>query len=62
MIKDRNTGDLRDFAFVEYFTLEDANKVLQISRSKDILVLGQCVHITYSKVKRGEMPVVNYNI
>jgi RNA-binding protein 5/10 len=62
MIKDKNTGELRDFAFVEFFTLEDAGKVMQYSKKEDILINGCPIHLTYSKLKRGEVPVVVLNI
>ncbi len=58
MIKDRNTGELRDFAFVEFFSLEDANTVMQRAKQDSLMVLGHQVHVTYSKIKRGEMPLV----
>ena len=59
MIKDKNTGELRDFAFVEFFTLQDAAHVIACTQKDPLVFHGQTVHVTYSKVKRGELPTVS---
>ena len=58
MIRDKNTGELRDFAFIEFFTLKDAGNVISSTRRNPLILKGQVAHVTYSKVKRGEMPHV----
>lgn len=60
MIRDKNTGNLRDFAFIEFFTLKDAGFVMTSTKREPLILKGQTVHVTYSKVKKGEMPHVYF--
>lgn len=59
MIRDKTTGDLRDFAFIEFFTLKDAGHVMSCTKREPLILKGKVAHVTYSKVKKGEMPHVN---
>ena len=52
MIKDKVTGEMRDFAFIEFFTQQDADYVMQATKQESFSVNGQTVHVTYSKIKR----------
>jgi RNA-binding protein 5/10 len=54
MIKDRMTYEKRDFAFVEYFTLEDATKVVELSKKSVIQLKGHSLFVTFSRIKRNE--------
>ena len=54
MIKDKATGEMRDFAFVEFFTQQDADFVMQATKQDGFSINDQNVHVTYSKVKRGD--------
>jgi len=58
MIKDKNTGELRDFAFIEFFTLQDSANVIASTRKEPLLIKGQSVNVSYSKLKKGELPTV----
>jgi len=63
MIRDKTTGELRDFAFIEFFTLKDAGYVMACTKREPLILKGKIAHVTYSKVKKGEMPhVLSSNI
>lgn len=44
----------KDFAFVEFFSLEDANMVLDIAKREKIKIRGVPVFVSFSKFKRPE--------
>ncbi|KRX09287.1 hypothetical protein PPERSA_05956 [Pseudocohnilembus persalinus] len=50
LVKNKTTGAQRDFAFVEFFTVEEAEKVLE-QTERDLRINGQDVHVLYSKSK-----------
>jgi RNA recognition motif-containing protein len=54
MIRDRITGELKDFAFIEFFTLDEANYVMAEIKRNPLKINNQPVNITYSKIKRFE--------
>jgi RNA recognition motif-containing protein len=54
MIRDRISGEVKDFAFIEFFTLDEANCVLAEMKRNPLSIKGQPVNITYSKIKRFE--------
>jgi RNA recognition motif-containing protein len=59
VIKDKSGDSYRDFAFVEFFTVEDSTFVLERSKIDRIKVKGAPVFLSYSKFKRPEQYVVN---
>jgi hypothetical protein len=62
MIRDRITGELKDFAFIEFFTLDDANYVLAEIKRNQLKINNQPVNITYSKIRRFEdLELPKYN-
>jgi RNA-binding protein 5/10 len=54
MIRDRMTGELKDFAFIEFFTLDEANYVLAEIKRNPLRINDESVNITYSKIRRFE--------
>lgn len=55
MIKSKTTGKLRDFAFIEFFTFQDAANVIAETKRNPLFVKGRKVHVTYSKIRHGEI-------
>lgn len=53
-IKDRFTGDFKDFAFVEFVTESEADFVVDLSLKTTIRVSGRPVTVCKSKKKRAE--------
>lgn len=54
LVKNRNTGNMKDFAFVEFFTPEEAERVVKMTQGPDFRVNGQPVTISLSRTKRRE--------
>ena len=54
MIRDRISCELKDFAFIEYFTLDEANYALGEIRKNGLKIRNQTVNVTYSKIRRME--------
>jgi RNA-binding protein 5/10 len=54
MIRDRISGEIKDFAFIEFFTLDEANYVLAEMKRNPLSIKGKPVNITYSKIRRFE--------
>ena len=55
LIRDRfDPESYRNFVFVEYFTVEDAAKVISHAKKESIRILGERVYVTFSKSKRDE--------
>ncbi|CDW85037.1 rna binding motif protein [Stylonychia lemnae] len=44
----------KDFAFVEFFSVEDATMVLEQAKHEKLRIKGQLVYLSYSKFKRHE--------
>jgi RNA recognition motif-containing protein len=57
MVKDRFTGDFKDFAFVEFENEDDADKVIFLSLNEAIRVSGRPVNVVKSKDRRPEITV-----
>ena len=59
MIKDKNgaSGDYKDFAFIEFFTIEDATFVLERAKQDRLKINNQQVSLSYSRFKRPEQYV-----
>ncbi len=54
LIKDKE-GDLyRDFAFIEFHSVEDATFVLERAKQDRVKIRGVPVYLSYSKFKRPE--------
>lgn len=51
MIRNKMTGVLKDFAFVEFFTPEDAALALKEASSTDFKVKGEKISVMYSRNK-----------
>jgi hypothetical protein len=47
MIRDKISGELKDFAFVEYFTLDEAQHAMNL-----IKIRNNPIYVTYSKIRR----------
>jgi RNA recognition motif-containing protein len=56
-IKDRFTGDFKDFAFVEFVTESEADFVVDLSLKTTIRISGRPVTVCKSKKKRAENEV-----
>jgi RNA recognition motif-containing protein len=54
LIKEGPTGKNRDFAFVEFNTMEEAEGIVNISKSQPIIYKGLPLYITFSKFKKGD--------
>ena len=54
LIKDGSTGKNRDFAFVEFNLLEEAESIVNTSKTQPIIYKGLPLYITYSKFKKGD--------
>ncbi len=60
MIRNRHTGALRDFAFIEFFSLEDSAKVMNGIKKEPLMFKGQPVRVTYSKTKGDHSAVWHF--
>ena len=54
LVKDKESGMNKDFAFVEFHTLEDSALVLERAKIEKVRVKGVSVFVSYSKYKRPE--------
>jgi len=55
MVTDKVTGEPKDYAFVEYFTIEEATIALNQIKRNPVKVRGNPVFATFSKIKRQEV-------
>jgi RNA-binding protein 5/10 len=61
MIRDRITAELKDFAFVEYFTVEEAEIAMDAIRRTPIRIRNYPLFVTFSKIRRpDELKVFSY--
>ena len=51
MIKNKMTGQMKDFAFIEFFTPEEAALALKIATGADFKISGEKVSVMYSRNK-----------
>lgn len=51
----------KDFAFVEFFSVEDATQVLEQAKYEKLRIKGSLVYLSYSKFKRHEQYVKEIN-
>jgi len=54
MIRDKITSELKDFAFVEYFTVEEASYAMNQIKKNPIKLKNQIIYCTFSKIRRPE--------
>jgi RNA recognition motif. (a.k.a. RRM, RBD, or RNP domain) len=54
LIKEKSGDSLRDFAFIELYTVEDSAFVLERSRQDRVKIKGQQVFLSYSKFKKTD--------
>ena len=54
LIKDKSGDQYRDFAFVEFYSVEDATFVLERAKQERIKVKGVPVFLSYSRFKKTE--------
>lgn len=54
MIKNRSTGDNKDFAFVEFYTPEETAHAFRIGNEPGFQIRGEHVDVLYSKNRRDE--------
>jgi RNA recognition motif-containing protein len=59
MIKDKLTGEIKDFAFVEFFTLDEAQYAIAQIKKNPVKIRDNHVYVTYSKIRRSEEMRVN---
>jgi len=43
---------MRDFAFIDCSTLEEAQKIVDYSKKYGVKLMGQEIYISYSKLKK----------
>ena len=68
MVKDHiSQNEFRDYAFVEYFTVENASYALEEMKKNPLEIRGDAIYAAYSKIKRDDclwglpMSQVNFN-
>ena len=54
MIKDKLTGEVKDFAFVEFFSIEEAQFVVNQIKKSPVKIRDNPVYVTFSKIRRSE--------
>jgi len=54
MIRDKITAEVKDFAFVEYFTVEEAAFAINQIKKNPIKIKNQIIYCTFSKIRRPE--------
>jgi RNA recognition motif-containing protein len=54
MIRNKVTGGNKDFAFVEFFSPEEAAMALRKANAPDFRVMGQKVTVMYSRTKQDD--------
>jgi RNA recognition motif-containing protein len=57
LIKDKSGDQNRDFAFVEFHSVEDATFALEKAKHDRLKIKGQPVYLSYSKFKKAEQYV-----
>ena len=62
MIRDKLSAELKDFAFVEYFTVEEATYAINQIKKNPIKIKNQIIYCTFSKIRRPEDSKVIKNL
>ena len=58
MLKDKESGEKREFAFVEYHSVEDSKKVVDFAKREGVVIKGERVFVSFSKFKKTEQYVL----
>lgn len=58
-IKDKQGDQYRDFAFIEFHSIEDATYVIERAKQDRVKIRGQPVYLAFSKFKQSEQYVRN---
>jgi RNA-binding protein 5/10 len=62
LICDKISGEPKDFAFVEYFTIEEATIALGQIKRNPVKIRNNPLYVTFSKIRRPEdLKVTNFN-
>lgn len=54
MICEKITGEPKDFAFIEYYTIEESSMALAQIKRNPVKIRGNHVFVTFSKIRRPE--------
>jgi RNA recognition motif-containing protein len=54
MIRDKISTELKDFAFVEFYSVEEATYAINQIKKNPIKVKNQPIYCTFSKIRRPE--------
>lgn len=54
MVRDKISGESRDFAFIEYFSVEEAIYVLDLIKRSPVKIRNNQIFVTFSKIRREE--------
>jgi hypothetical protein len=54
VISDKISGEPKDFAFIEYFTIEEATMALNQIKRNPIKIRNNITYVTFSKIRRPE--------
>ena len=55
MVCDKITGEPKDYAFVEYFTIDEATMALNQIKRNPVKLRGNPIFVTFSKIRRPEV-------
>ena len=58
MITEKVTGEPKEFAFIEYFSIEEATMALNFIKKYPMTIRGNPICVTYSKIKRDDVKVI----
>ena len=60
MVKDHlSNNDYRDYAFVEYYTIEEATNALEQMKKTPMITRGEVIYAAFSKIKREDNGIMN---
>jgi hypothetical protein len=54
MICEKITGEPKDFAFIEFYTIEESSMALGQIKRNPIKIRGNPIFVTFSKIRRPE--------
>lgn len=59
MIADKVTGEPKEYAFVEYFSIDEATVALNQFKRNPLKMRGNPIYATFSKIRKAEDYKVN---
>jgi RNA recognition motif-containing protein len=62
LISDKITGEIRDYAFVDYFSIEEATNAINNIKRNPIKLRNNPIFVTFSKIKRTDEVKVSFLI